>query len=619
MKKTFWDKYRRCAAMVCIVFLTFLTLSDFYSDIMGSAESVIENNLSGDAEIFTMYYDDMINERFVNLNQISKSIGKTILDDASATREVLDEYKALFGDLLILDTAGQKLFGDDVSIGLSDDELEMLAYDRQICVHSEIVENADGKQSIALCRPVEYDGKVQGILVGTLHITSIQTFLSKWSKLKNGSVFLMTDEGKFIVGDDNFEDIFGNGARSYYNYLSDCNLNDDEMNTATLASKLYKSQPAAFSYSAGGEYYASVLEPSEYSDWHMGYVENIEDFGQAGIKLSKSSVVKGIVCLAVWGIALIYFLWFGHKYNTYRDGIERYRVLQKQERSVLFEFQFTPKRLQFFGDMEALFGYKSHVFLGEEVYDIYQYVHEDDASVRGRIHKFYDDENSVFSAEIRIRNADGVYGWYRITGSLVKNIKYGTNQRFLGKIESADQQIADEKNLLQRAENDLLTGILNKKTLEGKMVDALQHMDGNYHYIFFMVDLDNFKNVNDNLGHIMGDKAIVDTAQKLSEIFPNNAFIGRLGGDEFAVCVAYDAFDEESLHDYIGRKSEKICEVNRRTYVNGDKQVSISSSVGVAVAPDHATDWETLYKKADSALYRSKNGGKNCYHICDEK
>ena len=133
--------------------------------------------------------------------------------------------------------------------------------------------------------------------------------------------------------------------------------------------------------------------------------------------------------------------------------------------------------------------------------------------------------------------------------------------------------------------------------------------------IFFMVDLDNFKNVNDKLGHIMGDKAITDTADKLTEIFHHNAYIGRLGGDEFAVCVKYIAFDKESLYEYIYKKAEKVCEANRRVYSNGTEKVAISSSVGIALAPDMAEDFETLYKKADSALYRSKNGGKNCYHI----
>ena len=199
----------------------------------------------------------------------------------------------------------------------------------------------------------------------------------------------------------------------------------------------------------------------------------------------------------------------------------------------------------------------------------------------------------------------------------MKDPKIGINAKFVGKVENADQQIAEEKDLVQRAENDMLTGVLNKKTMEGKVVKALAEpeKDGNCHYIFFMVDLDNFKNVNDKLGHIYGDTAIVDTANCLSAIFPNNAYVGRLGGDEFAVCVKYDAFDKESLISYIKKKADKICEANRRTYVNGAISVGISSSVGIAVAPDFAQDFKTLYQMADQALYRSKNGGKNCYHI----
>ena len=216
---------------------------------------------------------------------------------------------------------------------------------------------------------------------------------------------------------------------------------------------------------------------------------------------------------------------------------------------------------------------------------------------------------------MRIKNGEDTYGWFRIIGTLIKDPRTGMNQKFVGKIESADEEIADEKNLMERAENDLLTGVLNKKTMEERVVESLKNIPGSSYRIFFMVDLDNFKNVNDKLGHIVGDKAIVDTAERLSEIFHSDAFVGRLGGDEFAVCAKYNAFDEESLYKYIKKKADKICEVNRRTYSNGELEVSISSSVGIAIAPDMASDFESLYKKADSALYKSKNGGKNCYHI----
>ena len=172
-----------------------------------------------------------------------------------------------------------------------------------------------------------------------------------------------------------------------------------------------------------------------------------------------------------------------------------------------------------------------------------------------------------------------------------------------------------EKNLVQRAENDMLTGVLNKKTMEEKMSNLLSENKADRYYIFYMVDLDNFKNVNDTLGHIYGDKAIADTGAELTKVFKNQALIGRLGGDEFAVCSSYDAFDEESLKNYIIKKAEQIKEANRRSYTDGANVVNITSSIGISVAPVDGTDFETIYKKADSALYKSKKTGKDRYTL----
>lgn len=74
----------------------------------------------------------------------------------------------------------------------------------------------------------------------------------------------------------------------------------------------------------------------------------------------------------------------------------------------------------------------------------------------------------------------------------------------------------------------MLTGVLNKKTMEEKMSNLLSENKADRYYIFYMVDLDNFKNVNDTLGHIYGDKAIADTGAELTKVFKNQALIGRL-------------------------------------------------------------------------------------------
>lgn len=164
----------------------------------------------------------------------------------------------------------------------------------------------------------------------------------------------------------------------------------------------------------------------------------------------------------------------------------------------------------------------------------------------------------------------------------------------------------------------MLTGVLNKKTME-KRVSLMLKNRGDKYVIFYMVDLDNFKNVNDTLGHIYGDQAIVETAQCLNKVFANQDCIGRLGGDEFAVCVSYQAFDEQGLLEFIGKKAQEICAGNRRTYTDNASSVSITSSIGVAYAPDMGDSFTELYTQADCALYYSKANGKDQYHIYSPK
>lgn len=294
--------------------------------------------------------------------------------------------------------------------------------------------------------------------------------------------------------------------------------------------------------------------------------------------------------------------------------VDKYGIVDKQNGSILFEYTFHPKKFKVYGDFEHLFGKKFHILRGEAVYDIYDIVHIEDASVRGRLHEFFDSDSDTFSSEIRLLHTDGGYGWFRITGTVFRD-GTGNCLCFIGKLANVNKQVSMEKRLVKRAENDLLTGIFNKKTIEAKVTESLKdEQDGRY-YIFYMVDLDNFKNVNDTLGHIYGDKAIADTADVLKKIFHDNAYVGRLGGDEFAVCVIYDAFDEESLMKFITDHAEKICEKNRREYSDGTHTVKISSSVGIAIGPRDGQTFEMLYRRADESLYKSKKAGKNKYTI----
>ena len=165
------------------------------------------------------------------------------------------------------------------------------------------------------------------------------------------------------------------------------------------------------------------------------------------------------------------------------------------------------------------------------------------------------------------------------------------------------------------AEVDRLTKLYNKTTtenicklklkewtsFEGTIPDTLM--------AFYIIDLDHFKQVNDTLGHQYGDKVLVEFSNRLRKIFRPNDCVGRFGGDEFIVII-----DHLPSTEIIVRKAENIKRIACDLTVEG-KNVGISASIGIAIVPPQGTNYDTLFKSADEALYQVKAGGRNGYRI----
>lgn len=477
-------------------------------------------------------------------------------------------------------------------------------------VAPDIYQDQSGDAVFYFFAPVIQESSVQMIVVGSVPIMNLIHDFETVDYVGSGCLCIMDTDGDYLVGDSAFEEMLNSKESNHFSHIGDSA-------TELLERSFQKGEKKTISYSYASVKYNAVYVPLSIQNWYLAATipenrdaiqgEVISGSTKVLLWLSLVLLLAAVVCF----VRLVWQLW-----KLKRES-SRYELLQKCDRAVSFELSFKPHVLKFYGDLRGLVGMDPGDLYGEAVYDIYDWIHEDDASVRSRLHQFFDSDQDMFSAEVRIRHIKGNYGWYRIVGIMQKDILHKKNSCFVGKIMNVDEEIAEEKDLVQRAENDLLTGVLNKKTMEKRITLMLKKRNNQY-IIFYMVDLDNFKNVNDTLGHIYGDQAIVETAQALNKVFADQDCIGRLGGDEFAVCVSYQAFDEQNLLDFIEKKAEKICQVNRRTYTDGASEVSISSSVGIAYAPDMGDSFEELYTKADSALYFSKENGKNRYHIYSE-
>ena len=170
------------------------------------------------------------------------------------------------------------------------------------------------------------------------------------------------------------------------------------------------------------------------------------------------------------------------------------------------------------------------------------------------------------------------------------------------------QQIASEtiSELKKLCEIDGLTGVLNRATLEMHIKNHLNEKNENC--AFILIDLDNFKKVNDTLGHIEGDVLLMETAEKLKQLCLVNGQVGRLGGDEFVIFIK-DLENKTLLKPF----AEEIINKLSKTYKLKNEQIKVTASVGIAISDKENCTFSKLYHSADKALYNSKYSGKNTY------
>lgn len=166
-----------------------------------------------------------------------------------------------------------------------------------------------------------------------------------------------------------------------------------------------------------------------------------------------------------------------------------------------------------------------------------------------------------------------------------------------------------------KAHMDQLTGLLNKNSFEEYTNSRLANSLSIEQHALILLDVDNFKGVNDTLGHAYGDKVLAKIGSILRAEFSTEDFLGRIGGDEFAVFMNASPEKGQCYKDFVSAKCDSLCEAFHSNYTGDDSKYKISASIGVAVFHEKSDTFQTLYKIADEALYSSKERGKDTYTI----
>lgn len=205
------------------------------------------------------------------------------------------------------------------------------------------------------------------------------------------------------------------------------------------------------------------------------------------------------------------------------------------------------------------------------------------------------------------------YCWTRVTVCI-----YYSDVSKAVKIVSYVKNIQEEKekelNLIRDASTDYLTGLYNRHAVEKMICNAIEQNNRlSVNHALIIADIDNFKLINDAIGHAAGDKVLRMVADILKAQFSNGGIVGRIGGDEFLILIENCKNKEEVIHK-LRELTDRIAEQNMKECM----YITLSLSIGAALYPLQADSYNDLFAIADAALYHVKRNGRNGYYMYND-
>lgn len=323
------------------------------------------------------------------------------------------------------------------------------------------------------------------------------------------------------------------------------------------------------------------------------------------LEANPGSVILAVVVLALMVIGAL--LWYLHTRADFSRRLAkenaRYQTLCELSNEYLFEYDFLADRL-------TLSEHCARMFRTEGVTEHYRRKLEETGEDRRGVRELLDSVErgrEAASHELTIGLPDGTLHRFRITMKITRDSE-GRALFSVGKLADIQEEWEARTRLEERAQRDSLTGVLNAATCRQVAVDRLEQEEGG---ALLLLDIDRFKQINDEHGHFTGDQVLTAVAGILAAKFRSADVVGRPGGDEFFVFmsgVSDQAVVEEKCRAILAECAQL------RGKAAG---ISVTMSIGVAMAED-CRDYGELYRRADRALYRVKKRGRDGYAFAEE-
>lgn len=478
-------------------------------------------------------------------------------------------------------------------------------------IDNDEVESANGEINIFInCKIYSPDGTVMGVVGVGFGVGTMQEIFRDYEEQFQLRAYLADKNGTIEISTDNT----GYEKKDLFETCSFGQHREEILGNQGVES---------FWYSADGKKGFLVASYIPNLEWNL-----IIDYDTARLetKLDRQLYTGVTVIIFVIGVVLLIITGIIQKYNAQivsltveREKAHRTAFQAETEKMYenIYEIDITHKRAaseateSYFESLgvpkRMPYDKALHVIARQQVKEEYRAGYLETFSPENVLKVFEQGQESL-RYDFMITNDGGcTYYWMRITARIFY-WEDDKSVRMLIYHQNIDSQKCRELLMAEKMQQDCLSGLYNKAATQ-ELVRGLLKEDPKQAYAFYILDIDNFKKVNDTCGHAFGDKVIVDFADKIKRQFREGDVVGRIGGDEFAIFISIPS------GEWARTKADMLSRALYYEFSDGEKHCLISASIGVAIAPEAGVNFETLYQNADTALYQTKANGKNGYTV----
>lgn len=601
--------------LLCMV--SFIVLVKFQKDMEKREYRVLQDDVKKYAELGAVTIERTLEGYITTLKAAAESMKDGPIqtnENMNYLKNIIDSYN--FMHLGISDLKGNVRVTDGRKTGIEANISDRYYFSEVIRKKDYVVteiENSKitGQRVILAAVPIfNQTGEVSGILLGTIRLEDFRPYENL--NLEDTQLFIQVidQEGNYIVSNGSMH---LSGDTSSFDGLK---LSGGELSADDIIKKIRQREAIVTERSYGGSEYIVCFEPLQLNKWYMvvsvdksAMTERVSLFLTQMIFPLMLKITGIMICLC--GLVIFYMKESSRlklkKEEKLRKqllaDVEGFLVLNLQEDKILrcTEGLIEPysKKISY---SNLLNFWKENLIEPEYAEEVAQKM-----SIFSMIDRFKAGVDGA-TVEYPIRDGSGKIIWRECVINVKEEDSYLIAYSIHRNISNKKQT---ELLLKEKAEKDYLTGLYNRRSCVENVNRLIQKekFRDDRKQAFVLIDLDNFKSINDKLGHQVGDRVLQDTAHILTHHFREYDVVCRFAGDEFVVLL------EDVPQNVVKKIITALLNKLKLTYTENSQSVSISASIGIAFIPDHGMTFEEIYMKADKALYLAKENGRNTFCI----